>query len=179
MKITAIQRNMFESREEIPVRATGGTRRGKYADDPFPPPDGYAGTMPWWHVHRAQEVEEWFKRHPRRQKGDGIGGPVRRADAQARQAARRVEQVEKAAAADLPARLVVDRSGDEVVVKADGDELHLNAAALAEALRLRPVYGGRKAKVAAALVRERGLSRDEATTYARVARWLSHAGITL
>ncbi|PZG12991.1 hypothetical protein C1I95_24600 [Micromonospora craterilacus] len=179
MKITAIQRNMFESREEIPVRATGGTRRGKYADDPFPKPDGYAGTMPWWHVHRADEVEEWFKRHPRRQKGDGIGGGVRRADAQARQAAHRVAEAEKAVASDLPVRLVVNRAGDQVVVKADGEEFRLDAAVLAAALRLRPVYGGRKAKVASALVREHGVSRDEALTFARVARWLSHAGVDL
>ncbi|WBB94136.1 hypothetical protein [Verrucosispora sp. WMMC514] len=176
-KITAIARNMFESRPEIPNRKTGGTRRGKYADDPFPTPDGYAGTMPWWHVHREAEVEEWFKRHPRRQKGDGIGGPVTRAEAQARLAARQVEQVQKKVAADLPVQLVVDRAGSDVVVKADGREYRFDAGLMAAALGFRRTYGGRKAKVVAALVRERGLSRDDALLVARVARWLAHAGV--
>ncbi|MFY1595534.1 hypothetical protein [Micromonospora sp. WMMD737] len=73
LKKTTISQYLFESGEEIPLKA-GGTRPGKYADDPFPKPDDRLGKAPWWDKAREPEIVAWFERHPRRQVGDGIGG---------------------------------------------------------------------------------------------------------
>lgn len=81
LKTPTISQYMFESGEEIPVKTgKGGTRRGRYADDPFPKPEGYVGKAPWWDREREGEITAWFERHPRRVVGDGIGGRKPRAD---------------------------------------------------------------------------------------------------
>lgn len=73
-----ISQHLYESRAE--VGRGGNRRRGKFADDPFPPPDGYLGKAPWWDRSREPEIRAWFGRHPRRSKGDGIGGRPRKAE---------------------------------------------------------------------------------------------------
>ncbi|MDQ0363408.1 hypothetical protein [Catenuloplanes indicus] len=71
-----ISQHLYESQVEI-----GADKRdGKFADDPFPIPDGRAGRAPWWYLERRDEIASWFERHPRRRKGDGIGGRPRKAD---------------------------------------------------------------------------------------------------
>lgn len=79
VKPKTISQHLFESQERIRVRAEGTWRRGKYADDPFPAPDGYLGTAPWWALDREEEIRAWFRRHPGRTKGDGVGGRPRKA----------------------------------------------------------------------------------------------------
>lgn len=71
-----ISQHMYESRPEV---GRDAPRPGKFADDPFPAPDGYLGKAPWWDKGREQEIRGWFERHPRRVKGDGIGGRPRAA----------------------------------------------------------------------------------------------------
>lgn len=51
---------------------------GRFASDPFPAPDGRVNRGPWWSLEREQEIRDWFARHPRRTKGDGIGGRPRK-----------------------------------------------------------------------------------------------------
>lgn len=67
-----ISQHLYESRPEVGKGAKA--RPGKFADDPFPPADGYLGKAPWWDKAREPEIRAWFERHPRRAKGDGIGG---------------------------------------------------------------------------------------------------------
>ncbi|NBE82988.1 hypothetical protein [Micromonospora rubida] len=72
MKGRTISQHLWESQPTVTV--TGVTRPGKYAEDPFPTPDDYVGKVPWWAKTREPEIVAWFERHPRRRKGDGIGG---------------------------------------------------------------------------------------------------------
>lgn len=51
---------------------------GRFANDPFPARDGTVNRGPWWSLSREEEIRAWFLRHPRRTKGDGIGGRPRK-----------------------------------------------------------------------------------------------------
>lgn len=58
-------------------RADGKPRR--YADHPFPPPDGRLGSAPWWKPSRADEIKTWAATRPGRGAGGGPKpGVVRR-----------------------------------------------------------------------------------------------------
>jgi hypothetical protein len=62
---------LYESQPEIgKPDATGKRRRGRYADHPFPRPNGYNGKIPWWGLDRADEIREWAATRP----GQGAGG---------------------------------------------------------------------------------------------------------
>ena len=70
-----ISQHLYESRVQV-----GAARKpGKFVADPFPAPDDYLGKAPWWGREREAEIRAWFERHPRRMKGDGIGGRPRKA----------------------------------------------------------------------------------------------------
>ncbi|TDC59541.1 hypothetical protein E1258_17560 [Micromonospora sp. KC207] len=72
MKPETISQHLLQSNEWV---GQGERRKpGKWKDDPFPRPDGYLGKAPWWEKTRRPEIVAWFERHPRRRKGDGIGG---------------------------------------------------------------------------------------------------------
>ncbi len=43
---------------------------GRYADHPFPTPDGYIGRGPYWLRRREQEIRTWSETRP----GQGAGG---------------------------------------------------------------------------------------------------------
>jgi len=43
---------------------------GRYADHPFPQPDGYIGRGPWWHLGREKDIRTWAAARP----GQGAGG---------------------------------------------------------------------------------------------------------
>lgn len=43
---------------------------GRYANHPFPAPDGYVGRGPWWRREREAEIREWERARP----GQGAGG---------------------------------------------------------------------------------------------------------
>jgi hypothetical protein len=43
---------------------------GRYADHPFPEPDGYVGRSPGWRPERANEIRAWADGRP----GQGVGG---------------------------------------------------------------------------------------------------------
>lgn len=77
LKPKTISEHLYQSQPLVGGR-TGNEVKGKYADDPFPAPDGRQGKAPWWLLERQPEIEAWFERHPRRSKGDGIGGRPRR-----------------------------------------------------------------------------------------------------
>jgi hypothetical protein len=49
---------------------------GRYADHPFPDPDGHLGITPYWNPERDQEIRAWAAERP----GQGVGGgrPARR-----------------------------------------------------------------------------------------------------
>lgn len=54
-------------------KGAGQTRTGiagRYADHPFPVPDGYFGKSPWWAFGREGEIRDWDARRP----GRGAGG---------------------------------------------------------------------------------------------------------
>ena len=51
----------------------------RYADDPFPEPDGRHGQWPWWKLDREQEIRDWFARHQDR---TGVGGRPRKSAGQ-------------------------------------------------------------------------------------------------
>lgn len=77
LQAKTVSQHLYESRPEV---GTGSNRKaGRFADDPFPKPDGHLGKAPWWAKEREQEIRAWFGRHPRRMKGDGIGGRPRKA----------------------------------------------------------------------------------------------------
>lgn len=44
---------------------------GKYADHPFPKPDGSIGRGPWWKREREQEFRDWAAARPGRGRGGG------------------------------------------------------------------------------------------------------------
>ncbi|MEU3452242.1 hypothetical protein ABZ671_01165 [Micromonospora sp. NPDC006766] len=165
MRPETISQHRFESREEIPLKS-GGTRRGKYADDPFPEEDGYVGKAPWWDLERGQQIEEWFERHPRRQKGDGIGGRggVRRVDVQAQ-------------AAGGPVR----RRGNVVTVEVRPGEpaAEFDARLLAQAVELRRKHPRDMPAVVNALAFAGEITKAEAREYGRAAGVVIAAGVTL
>jgi hypothetical protein len=73
-----VSQHLYESRPEV-SRVKGAPKvPGKFADDPFPAPNGYLGKAPWWDKSREPEIRAWFERHPRRAVGDGIGGRPRK-----------------------------------------------------------------------------------------------------
>lgn len=43
---------------------------GRYADHPFPQPDGKVGSLVYWEQVREQELREWAAKRP----GKGAGG---------------------------------------------------------------------------------------------------------
>ena len=43
---------------------------GRYAERPFPAPDGYIGRGPWWRLERETEIRRWAAERP----GQGVGG---------------------------------------------------------------------------------------------------------
>jgi hypothetical protein len=45
-------------------------KNGRYADHPFPEPDGYISGAPYWFGNRMDEVERWNLARP----GQGAGG---------------------------------------------------------------------------------------------------------
>lgn len=47
-----------------------GSKNGRYADHPFPTPDGYVGRAPYWLAARVPEIEAWAKTRA----GQGVGG---------------------------------------------------------------------------------------------------------
>lgn len=49
---------------------------GRYAEHPFPAPDGKLGAAPYWRAERDEEIRKWAADRP----GQGAGGgrPVRR-----------------------------------------------------------------------------------------------------
>jgi hypothetical protein len=62
---------LYESQAEIgKPDAAGKRRRGRYADHPFPRPNGYNGKIPWWGLERAKEILTWRDTRP----GQGAGG---------------------------------------------------------------------------------------------------------
>lgn len=73
----AISEYLTQSRPEV---GKGAKRRpGKYAHDPFPAPDlPRIGKAACWSLEREADIRAWFGRHPRRMKGDGIGGRPRK-----------------------------------------------------------------------------------------------------
>lgn len=42
----------------------------RYADHPFPAPDGYLGIAPYWNAERDDEIREWAATRP----GQGASG---------------------------------------------------------------------------------------------------------
>lgn len=46
---------------------------GRYRDHPFPMPDGYDGSRPYWRVTREQEILDWAKARV----GQGVGGGIK------------------------------------------------------------------------------------------------------
>lgn len=86
LQAKTVSQHLYESGPELPVyrkepdgtKTQTGVRPGKFADDPFPKPDGKLGKAPWWAREREPEIRAWFERHPRRVKGDGIGGRPRK-----------------------------------------------------------------------------------------------------
>ncbi|WP_147457229.1 hypothetical protein [Micromonospora pisi] len=77
--------HLYQSQEEVGGKRGAAKKRGKWADDPFPAPEEKrAGRRVYWKAERRDEILAWFGRHPRRQVGDGIGGPsgITRAEAQ-------------------------------------------------------------------------------------------------
>ncbi|MFC0504179.1 hypothetical protein [Micromonospora costi] len=171
MQPKTISQHLFESRKEIPLEA-GGTRRGKFADDPFPPPDAYAGAKkkPWWALEREQEIVAWFERHPRRRPGDGIGGARRKADRQpaAEQPVRRV----------VPS-VTVKRNRGAVEVTAAGRTRTFEALILRRAVELRQEHPRAQAAVVDALVAAFEMSKTRAREYASAAQRVIDAGVSL
>lgn len=43
---------------------------GRYADHPFPEPDGYLGNTPYWLVSNEDKIKQWAAARP----GQGVGG---------------------------------------------------------------------------------------------------------
>jgi hypothetical protein len=39
-------------------------RRGRYADHPFPAPNGHEGKAPWWRIERQAEILAWAASRP-------------------------------------------------------------------------------------------------------------------
>jgi len=51
---------------------------GRYADHPFPQPDGKVGSLVYWNTDREQEIRNWAA--TRLGKGAGGGRPARKND---------------------------------------------------------------------------------------------------
>ncbi len=68
IKARTVSTYLYESRPL--VGAGDNQRRGRYADHPFPEPDGYHGKAPWWRIERKAEIVEWKESRP----GQGVGG---------------------------------------------------------------------------------------------------------
>jgi hypothetical protein len=43
---------------------------GRYADHPFPAPNGKVGPLVYWNLDREQEIRDWAASRP----GSGVGG---------------------------------------------------------------------------------------------------------
>lgn len=71
VKPITISRYLTESR-----RVVAG-RPGRYANHPFPKPDGHIARSPYWNRDRTQELLDWAKNRAGR--GAGGGRPRRRA----------------------------------------------------------------------------------------------------
>lgn len=169
MQPKTISQHLFESREEIPLRE-GGTRRGKFADDPFPPPE-YAGKQkkPWWPLEREPEIVAWFKRHPRRRKGDGIGGAPRKRDAKP------VPVPGRGGAAP-----VTVRRARGVVEVASGDRVQeFETPILKRAVELRKEHPRNAGAVVDALVFEHQMTKTRAREYVSAAQKVIGAGLKL
>lgn len=79
LQAKTVSQHLYES-QPLVGRVKGAPKvPGKFVDDPFPKPDDYLGKAPWWDKGRESEIRAWFERHPRRVKGDGIGGRPRKA----------------------------------------------------------------------------------------------------
>lgn len=66
IKPKTVSQYLSESRQE--PRPDGTKRR--YADHPFPAPDGRVGRAPWWRRERRAEILAWAAERP----GQGAGG---------------------------------------------------------------------------------------------------------
>jgi len=62
IKQKTVSTYLTESREI--VGRGDKARRGRYADHPFPAPNGYYGRAPWWAIERAEEIREWARTRP-------------------------------------------------------------------------------------------------------------------
>lgn len=49
---------------------------GRYADNPFPEPNGHIGRGPYWRLERKEEILKWAESRP----GQGAGGGRPRRD---------------------------------------------------------------------------------------------------
>ncbi|TDC34232.1 hypothetical protein E1211_17960 [Micromonospora sp. 15K316] len=172
MQPKTISQHLFESRREIPLRE-GGTRKGKYADDPFPPPDDYAGKgqkKPWWSLHREQDIVAWFERHPRRRQGDGIGGAPKMADRRPK---------EEGPVRRVVPSVTVKRTRGAVEVTVKGQTATFEAPMLKRAIELRQEHPRGLDAVAEALVGEFGVTKTRAREYASAAQRVLDAGVGL
>jgi hypothetical protein len=67
VKPKTVSQYLLESRAEIGKTVK---RKGRYADHPFPEPDGRIGRAPWWLPSRRTEILTWAAERP----GQGVGG---------------------------------------------------------------------------------------------------------
>jgi hypothetical protein len=59
----------ISSRSVTQYRSDSNAGR-RYAEHPFPEPDGYSGRSPYWHPTRKLEILRWAQQRP----GQGAGG---------------------------------------------------------------------------------------------------------
>ncbi|WP_266244784.1 hypothetical protein [Micromonospora lupini] len=172
MQPKTISQHLFESGSAIPVK-TGGTRRGKYASDPFPAPSAYAGKgkKPWWALEREQDIVAWFERHPRRQPGDGIGG--------VRPKAERSERPEQAPVRRVTPGVTVRQTKGVAEVHVGDQVRTFEAPILRRAVELRREHPRSVDAVAEGLVAGFEMSKSRAREYASAARTLVDAGVDL
>lgn len=67
VKPKTVSQYLAESRTGL---GRDGKRKGRYADHPFPEPDGRVGRAPWWRLERRAEILAWAAERP----GQGAGG---------------------------------------------------------------------------------------------------------
>lgn len=167
MKPETISQHLLQSNEWV---GQGDKRKpGKWREDKFPAPDGYLGKAPWWEKTRKAEIEAWFQRHPRRQKGDGIGG---------RKPTKDREPV-SVPAAGRSGPVSVQRMGKVVEVTTGGQAEQFDTAKLRKAVELRREHPRSVSAVAEALASQFEMPRSQARAYASAAQKVIDAGLRL
>jgi hypothetical protein len=66
----AVAKFLGVSVKSISQYLTESREGGRYADHPFPKPDGRIGRGPWWNKKRKAEFLKWQEARP----GRGVGG---------------------------------------------------------------------------------------------------------